>query len=390
MGIDYYPLVSKAASALRSDTADARHLLFERIRVILVNQLRSRQPPASRFEITRERAGLESAIQRVELELKIRFKNLDSHKDTSRVEHYGQRLRAFFAEAQVTVGNQMRSLRLPLACIFETPRAAIENALSFLIVFRGRAVLAQGFGALRNRSAGENYLYLQDNSTVFGQVHANEFVERAPSTILRNLVGIQLLDRLMLDAAQPRAPDNVRQDGRTVLNWLGIEKAEPLGPEHYDQFSCAVHKYILECQEQSLRLAPTTAHSPSALNDEIRSVLNRLLEREQTERIIDEALTWFSTLWIGLFVVLTIIVIIGVFVAAPTLRSAVAKLADIYNPLNMPTWISQILALTPALLSMAWRHRRLKRSSKAPKMVFGTSVTIAARGASDLAAPLVA
>lgn len=70
MRIDYYPLVSRAASTLENNTSDARHSLFERIRAILLDQLRSRQPAASRYEIIRECAALESAIRTVELELR--------------------------------------------------------------------------------------------------------------------------------------------------------------------------------------------------------------------------------------------------------------------------------------------------------------------------------
>ena len=389
MRIDYYPLVSRTASTLGGETPDARHSLFERLRVILVNQLQSRQPPASRFEIMRECAALEYAIRKAELELTTGSKGLDSRQDSSAGQRYGQRLRARFAHAQGTIVGQLRSF--PLASIFETLHAAIENFLLFVTVVRARAALAAAMPGNRtsglNQGTGANYS--QDKPITFGEGQTNELTEAARSSILRNLHGIQLLDRLMLDAARSLAPDNVTQDARTVLNWLGIEKAEVIRTEHYAQFSCAAHKYILECQDQSLRLAPATAHTPSTLNDDIRSVLNRLLEREQTEKIIDEALTWFSNLWIGVFVVLNVVVVIGLLAAAPTLRSGVAKLVDIYSPLNVSTWISLILALTPALLSIAWKNRRLKRRTAAPKMIVGANVTIAARDARDVAAPLV-
>jgi hypothetical protein len=390
MRIDYYPLVYRTASTLAGETPDARHSLFERIRLILVNQLRSRQPPASHFEIMRECAALETAIRRVELELTTRSKGLDSRQDSSAGQRFGQLLRARFAHAQGATVGQLRS-----ASIFEMLHAALENFLLFVTAVRARAVLAQQAAAMPgNRTSGLNQgqraNYPQDKPISFGEGQTNELTEAARCTILRNLLGIQLLDRLMLDAAQSLAPDNVTEDARTVLNWLGIEKAEVIRTEHYAQFSCAAHRYILECQDQSLRLSPATAHTPSALNDDIRSVLNRLLEREQTEKIIDEALRWFSNLWIGLFVVLNVIVIIGLFAAAPTLGSGVAKLADIYSPLNVSTWISLILALAPALLSIAWKNRRLKRCSAAPKMKVGTNITIAARDARDVVAPLVA
>ena len=41
MSIDYYPLVSRAVSALKSDTAVARDALFERLRKIFSDQLQN-------------------------------------------------------------------------------------------------------------------------------------------------------------------------------------------------------------------------------------------------------------------------------------------------------------------------------------------------------------
>jgi hypothetical protein len=392
MHIDYYPLVSRAASTLTSDTPDARHSLFERIRVMLVNQLRTRQPSASRFQIMRECVALEAAIQQVELELATPTKGLESDQDSSGVQQYRQRLRACFVQAQGALVGQLRSFTL--AFVLEALHAAIEDFLQLVPVVRARAALAQAPATRGDRTSGLNQgagaNYSQGKPTAFGEGQTNELTEAARATILRNLQGIHLLDRLMFDAGRPLAPDNVRRDALTVLNWLGIKKAEVIRTEHYAQFACAAHKYIVECQDQSLRLAPATAHSPSALNDNIRSVLNRLLEREQTEKIIDEALTWFSNLWIGLFVGLNVIVVIGLLAAGPTLQSGVAKLADVYSPLNVSTWISQVLALTPALLSIAWKNRRLKRSPAAPKMMFARNVAVANPDAGDVAAPFVA
>jgi hypothetical protein len=62
---DYYPLMAGAVSRLERNTADARHVLFERARMIPLDQLRSRQPPATELEIMRERLALEDAIQKV-------------------------------------------------------------------------------------------------------------------------------------------------------------------------------------------------------------------------------------------------------------------------------------------------------------------------------------
>ena len=72
---NYYPLVARAVSRLESNTPVARDALFEKLRVILIDQLRIRQRPASSSEIMRERAALEVAIRKVESEAPIPSKS---------------------------------------------------------------------------------------------------------------------------------------------------------------------------------------------------------------------------------------------------------------------------------------------------------------------------
>ena len=64
---DYHPLIVRAVSKLESNTSDARRALFQQARIILIDQLRIRQPTASDSEIMRERAALEDAIRKVEI-----------------------------------------------------------------------------------------------------------------------------------------------------------------------------------------------------------------------------------------------------------------------------------------------------------------------------------
>jgi hypothetical protein len=71
---DYHPLLAGAVSKLDTNTAEARQTLFERARAILIEQLRSRQPPATESEIMRERFALEDASaksSRISLENRI-------------------------------------------------------------------------------------------------------------------------------------------------------------------------------------------------------------------------------------------------------------------------------------------------------------------------------
>ncbi len=65
---DYYPLLSKAVSGLKTSTPEARGAIYERARKALLNQLRNMQPPAPESAIEREARALDEAIARIELE----------------------------------------------------------------------------------------------------------------------------------------------------------------------------------------------------------------------------------------------------------------------------------------------------------------------------------
>jgi hypothetical protein len=65
---DYQPLISRAVTSLDNNTSENRHVLYERARAALVNQLRSVEPPLEESDITRERLALEDAIRKVEAE----------------------------------------------------------------------------------------------------------------------------------------------------------------------------------------------------------------------------------------------------------------------------------------------------------------------------------
>jgi len=303
---DYHPLIVRAVSKLESNTPAARNALFQQARVILIDQLRVRQPPASESEIMRERVALEDAIRKVET---------DSGTPTP---------------------PKARSAPAPeTKCADGSTPGVVEQ----------RTELANG------PPSGPR-------AFPKGYDRTNKLIESADASILCNLLGIQLLDHLMLDAADPLAPDSLRQDARTVLKWLSVGRSEELKTEHYDQFARAVQVCITEGQTPSAGLAPATALPPSALNDDMRGALNRLLEREQTAVFFDKALTWFANIWIRLIVALNFVGIIGLLVAAPTLWAGIAELAETFSPINVSLWITELVALSPALGAVVWRDRR--------------------------------
>jgi hypothetical protein len=65
---DYYPLLAKAVSGLKSSTPESRHAIYERARKALLGQLRAMQPPAPEAAIEREAQALDEAITRLERE----------------------------------------------------------------------------------------------------------------------------------------------------------------------------------------------------------------------------------------------------------------------------------------------------------------------------------
>lgn len=217
-----------------------------------------------------------------------------------------------------------------------------------------------------------------------GDRSSSELPDADGSTFLRNLLGIQLLDRLMLDAAKPLSSEGAARDARTVLRWLGVDNTKEISAEHYDQFACAVQNYITECRNQSVRLSPTTYCARSSLNDDVRGVLNRLLDREQTERVVDDTLTSFARIWIGLFVVLNLLAVILLPLAAPTLASGLAKLLEFYSPFNVATWIVEAAALSPALFAIFWKNQRLSRLCATPQATFYVNATNITADASGL------
>ncbi|MCI4677188.1 hypothetical protein K9U39_13070 [Rhodoblastus acidophilus] len=65
---DYYPLLAKAVSGLKTSTSESRAAIYERARKALLGQLRNMQPPAPENAIEREARALDEAIARLELE----------------------------------------------------------------------------------------------------------------------------------------------------------------------------------------------------------------------------------------------------------------------------------------------------------------------------------
>jgi hypothetical protein len=72
---DYYPLVRRAVADVEENTGETRLALLQRVRTVLVNELRSLTPPLTESEIAREQVSLEEAIRKVEAEMMDRIQD---------------------------------------------------------------------------------------------------------------------------------------------------------------------------------------------------------------------------------------------------------------------------------------------------------------------------
>lgn len=66
---DYYPLLSRAVSALPASTPESRRAIYDRAGKALLGQLKAIQPPIPQADIEREEKALREAIDRIEAEL---------------------------------------------------------------------------------------------------------------------------------------------------------------------------------------------------------------------------------------------------------------------------------------------------------------------------------
>lgn len=343
---DYYPLVSRAMSALETDTAVARQALFERLRKILSDQLQKRQPPASRSQIMRQRAALEAAIRKFEYESPADTRYRRSDRNSADREQRARGFQVTLKRARAVCAERLQELRHLTTSVLQRFGEKIERVTGYLswTTISPRASIPH--------DSSDKTLTLCDS-----YFSAKDAIIPPDLVIVRNLVGVQLLDSVIRAAAEPLALDTVVEDARIVVKWLGIRSAEEIDARHYEQFAGAVHKYALEYQNQSVSLAPSTAESPLELNSDIRGVLGRLFERTQTERVFNTALSWFGTFWIGLFIVLNLAALISL----PAV-GGITKLEEIYSPLSLGTWIAEVLALSPGLIAILWKDRRVRHS----------------------------
>ena len=120
------------------------------------------------------------------------------------------------------------------------------------------------------------------------------FAERDLSTLLHES-GHLWLDELVLDATLPSAPQQMRDDLATVLEWFGLTDPAAISAEHHEKWARGVERYLMEGKAPSvglrrafdafrswlLRIYQVVANLRTPINDDIRDVMNRLLATDE-------------------------------------------------------------------------------------------------------------
>jgi hypothetical protein len=117
------------------------------------------------------------------------------------------------------------------------------------------------------------------------------------STFLHE-TGHLFLEDLRRVASLTEAPEQVKQDYRTILNWLGVEEGQELTPEHHETFARGFEAYLMEGKAPTtalqrafetfkrwlIRIYSSIVNLGVELNDEVRLVMDRMLATEEQIR----------------------------------------------------------------------------------------------------------
>jgi hypothetical protein len=408
---DYYTIIARAVSRLERNTPAARQALFKRVRIIHMDQLCVRHPPPSNSEIERRRMGLEDAIRKIELESM--FDGRPSQEpacvpSTKRLADDHKLVRLKQTKQPISVGA-LREVKPPTECdhpLVNRQRPVIENSQPILTAPQkgrsqsffepargvliehlprgredapGRPVGAhaaievtpkQVIPASEPNSGGIAGIIRQgannlatETTTLTGKACAESGAfEGQNSWKPSRFISMQLLDQLLADAADPFALDTLKQDARSMLKWLQVERADAIKLKDYDRVARAFEQYISEGERSNFS---TRDPRHNLLTDDIEGVFSRWLEREQGAAVFEKVLSGVANIWVGVVVGLNFLGVVGLLIAEPTLWAGIAKMAEIYSPLNVWTWAVQVLAVLPSLLAFAWlwaiRDDRLRR-----------------------------
>lgn len=126
------------------------------------------------------------------------------------------------------------------------------------------------------------------------------FAEANASSFLHE-TGHQWLEELMHDSVHPSATDVLKDDAQTVRDWLGIKDiGEPIQTSQHEKFARTFEQYMREGVAPSAKLARVFAQFKtwltsiyqtikglgSPINEDIRSVFDRMIETEPNRTVV--------------------------------------------------------------------------------------------------------
>lgn len=112
--------------------------------------------------------------------------------------------------------------------------------------------------------------------------------------------GHQWLEELLLDAEHPQAPNVIKDDADTVLQWLGAHSAEDVKTRHHEKFARGFEQYLREGVAPSPELAGvfqrfkewlvslyhTLKGLGKPISEDIRGVFDRMLVEEPRRTVV--------------------------------------------------------------------------------------------------------
>lgn len=125
--------------------------------------------------------------------------------------------------------------------------------------------------------------------TMFKKADASTFVHEAAH---------QWLDEMMKDAADERAPEQLRKDSETVRNYIGAKEGEKIADKSHEKFARAFENHLMEGRAPSQGLArvfdkfrewlskiyQSAQDLKAPLNDNLRDAFDRLISTSPDQR----------------------------------------------------------------------------------------------------------
>lgn len=126
------------------------------------------------------------------------------------------------------------------------------------------------------------------------------FARDANASTFIHETGHQFLAELMRDAEHPLAPDQLKADAKTALDWLKVKSADDIKTRQHEKFARGFEQYVREGVAPSPELASvfakfkqwlTTIYQTlkglgQPINDDIRRVFDRMLSAEPQPTVI--------------------------------------------------------------------------------------------------------